>query len=106
VATTRKERALRNVERAVQELRAAIEAEAEEDWSMNRWRRLLTKVESAGGSVDVEEWKRLGRESGYTNPRGLGGFYRGANGSMRREGDRRVLTDAGRRFLDEYGQLA
>ena len=103
---TRVQRALRNVERAVAELREAMEAKTGEQDDDKRWLRLLTKVEAAGGTVSADTWPGLGAVVGY-DPRGLGGFYRGAGASMRMNpNDSRSLTEVGKKCLDQYGRVS
>lgn len=99
-------RAFGKLERALTELREALEAEDEPFAGDARWRRMLTLVEERGGRVSRSEWSALGKQVGY-DPRGLGGFYVGANASMRRNKatDERVMTAAGRRYLNKYGRL-
>ena len=107
MASTGIDRALKNLEARIAETDAAAKAlrqafEADDDWqsTLARWTRLLTSVEDAGGWVPVDEWKRLARAAGYADPRSLGGFFKGANASMRSDGERRILTDAGRAFVE------
>jgi hypothetical protein len=50
-----------------------------------RWQRLLTLIEDAGGHVSPADWRRLGVLCNY-DPRGLGGFYRGDQPSMEVDG--------------------
>lgn len=98
-------RALRNLEKAMGELRDALRAENAEVAADERWRRLLTMVEDAGGTVTSDEWRDLGRKCGY-DPRGLGGYYRGTKASMRVNADgTRSLTPAGTAYLDRYDRL-
>src|SRR5262245_23620618 len=97
-------RALRNAEKALAELRQALEEENVQVADERRWRRLLTMVEDAGGKVTPDQWKDLGLKCGY-DARGLGGFYRGAKASMKvnRDGSR-SMTKAGKDYLDTYGR--
>jgi hypothetical protein len=99
------ERSLREATEAAEELRAALSVNGEWESAKKRWLRLLTKVEDAGGVVTAEEWRRLGKEAGYTDPRGLGGFFRGQKASMRADGNDRILTDAGRNYLEDNGRV-
>ena len=69
----------------------------------DRWLRLLTLVEEAGGHVSSAEWGRLGTLVGY-DPRGLGGFFRGNEPSMAADGDERYLTTRGLMHLETYGR--
>ena len=99
------ERALTKAEDALEELRRLIR-EGTPISETDRWRKALTLVEKKGGRVTLDEWKEIGRESGY-DVRGLSGFYRGDGASMRvEEGDMRVLTDAGRAYLDQWGRFS
>jgi len=65
-----------------------------------RW-RLLNAVAQRGGRVGASEWSRLGRAHGY-DPRGLGGFFRGAQPVMEHDGHRRILTASGHRFVERW----
>ena len=65
-----------------------------------RW-RLLNAVAQRGGRVGASEWSRLGRTHGY-DPRGLGGFFRGAQPVMEHDGHRRILTASGHRFVERW----
>jgi hypothetical protein len=73
------------------------------DADTERWLRLLTLVEQAGGRISAAEWIRLGKVVGY-DARGLGGFFRGNEPSMTVDGDDRILTERGIAYLDEYGR--
>jgi hypothetical protein len=101
-AVSRLERKLRAVEHAVFQLRQEFEALSSGS-ADDRWLRLLTLVEEAGGRVPSAEWGRLGELVGY-DPRGLGGFFRGNEPSMAADGDDRILTPRGIAHLDEYGR--
>lgn len=103
MAPTRREKALRRVEDALADLRRVLEAEETNGKTDSRWLRLLTMVEDRGGRVSAQEFVELGRAAGYDNPRGLGGFFHG-DSSMRVDGDDRVLTETGKRYLDRYGR--
>jgi hypothetical protein len=63
--------------------------------------RLLNAVKQAGGDLGAEEWSRLGLAQEY-DPRGLGGYFRGAEPMMAKQGGRRVLTDHGRKFIQRW----
>lgn len=65
-----------------------------------RW-RMLNAVALRGGQVGASEWGRLGQANGY-DPRGLGGFFRGADPAMEHRGHRRVLTATGRRYVERW----
>lgn len=66
-----------------------------------QWRLLRALAEEHDGDVGADEWSRLGREHGY-DPRGLGGFFAGSRPLMGRQGERRVLTTHGRRFIERW----
>ena len=104
-ASSAVEKALQDAEGALQRLRIALEAEGDESDDVVRWRRMLSLVESHGGRVSVSEWLDFGRQCGY-DTRGLGGFFRGAGASMRSEGDERVLTEMGTKYLDQFGRVS
>jgi hypothetical protein len=101
-ALSRIERRLRAVEHALFQLRQEFESMSSGSPD-DRWLRLLTLVEEAGGRVPSAEWGRLGTLVGY-DPRGLGGFFRGNEPSMAADGDDRVLTTHGIAHLDAYGR--
>jgi len=63
--------------------------------------RLLHAVRQAGGDLNAEEWSRLGIAHDY-DPRGLGGFFRGGEPVMTVQGERRVLTEHGLRFIERW----
>jgi hypothetical protein len=63
--------------------------------------RLLHAVRQAGGDLGADEWARLGASHGY-DPRGLGGFFRGHEPVMAAQGERRVLTEQGQRFVARW----
>jgi hypothetical protein len=63
---------------------------------------LLSDLEAEhDGDVGSQEWARLGRQHGY-DPRGLGGFFVGSQPLMASQGERRVLTSHGRRFIERW----
>jgi hypothetical protein len=62
---------------------------------------LLNAVADLGGDVGSDRWSRLGRQHGY-DPRGLGGFFQGAQPLMAAQGARRVLTHHGHRFIERW----
>jgi hypothetical protein len=70
-------------------------ADTEKQWS------LLKAVRERGGDLGSDEWGALGASHGY-DPRGLGGFFRGAEQLMASQGERRVLTEHGRRFIERW----
>jgi hypothetical protein len=98
-------RAFRNLEKAMEELREALKAEDQQVAADERWRRMLTMVEKAGGPVTRDQWRAMGLKCGY-DVRGLGGFYRGTYASMKRNADgTRSLTKAGKDYLNKYGRV-
>jgi hypothetical protein len=82
---------------------AGIRAMPEPKWIADYRRswKFLKAVDEAGGDLTPEEMSKVARDNGY-HPSTLGGFYNG-DGALRAEGDRRVLTEAGRRYLKRYG---
>jgi hypothetical protein len=98
---SRLEQRIRAVEHSVGQLRQEFEAQTRGESLDDRWLRLLTAVEEAGGDVSAAEWANLGLLCGY-DPRGLGGFFRGNEPSMRADGDRRIITSRGIAYLDEF----
>jgi hypothetical protein len=66
-----------------------------------QWGLLNAVAELNSGDLGSEQWSRLGRQHGY-DPRGLGGFFRGSQPLMATQGERRVLTSHGRRFIDRW----
>lgn len=66
-----------------------------------QWGLLNAAAQINNGDLSDYEWSRLGRQHGY-DPRGLGGFFRGTEQLVARQGARRVLTDHGRRFIERW----
>lgn len=66
-----------------------------------QWALLNAVSDLNDGDLASEQWSRLGRQHGY-DPRGLGGFFQGAQPLMAAQGERRVLTTHGRRFVDRW----
>jgi hypothetical protein len=82
----------------------APQAPVEPQWfrdTAKQWGLLNSLAADHGGDVGAEEWSRLGRQHGY-DPRGLGGFFVGSHPLMARQGERRVLTEHGRRFIERW----
>lgn len=67
---------------------------------MERCWTFLNAVDQAGGSLLPKEISVIARDNGY-DPRAINGFYRG-EGCLRRDGDRRELTDVGRDFIEQW----
>lgn len=65
-----------------------------------KW-RLLKAVDLRDGDIGEQEWTHLGATHGY-KPQGLGGFFSGAKPAMASQGARRVLTDAGKMFVNRW----
>jgi alkylated DNA nucleotide flippase Atl1 len=82
------------------------EEDREYGWRMLRQLRYLRHFYDAPGRRHHHSVAReLATREGY-DPRGVAGFYQGT-ASLRKEGDFRVLTDAGRRYYeDNRHQLA
>lgn len=66
-----------------------------------QWGLLNAVAETNNGDLAAQQWSRLGRQHGY-DPRGLGGFFQGSQPLMASQGERRVLTTHGRRFIDRW----
>lgn len=66
-----------------------------------QWGLLNAVAEQNDGDLAAEQWSRLGRQHGY-DPRGLGGFFQGSQPLMATQGERRVITTHGRRFIDRW----
>lgn len=66
-----------------------------------QWELLNGLAAEHNGDVGSDEWSRLGRQHGY-DPRGLGGFFVGSQPVMARQGERRVLTEHGKRFIERW----
>lgn len=66
-----------------------------------QWGLLNALAIQHNGDASPDEWSRLGRQHGY-DPRGLGGFFVGKQPLMGRQGERRVLTEYGRRFIERW----
>jgi hypothetical protein len=75
---------------------AAPQPPAGEEDAYRRWWSLLADVEARGGRMTADGFRALARRHGY-DPRGVGGFFSGANATMRREDDVVELTAVGRR---------
>jgi uncharacterized protein with ParB-like and HNH nuclease domain/alkylated DNA nucleotide flippase Atl1 len=76
------------------------EEDREYGWRMLRMLRYLRHFYDAeGGRLHYEQARELAMAEGY-DPRGVAGFYQGT-ASLRKEGDFRVLTDAGRQLYEE-----
>ena len=74
---------------------------SEEESYRRRW-SLLADVEARGGRLSAEEFRQLARAHDY-DPRGIGGFFSGANATMSRDGDVVELTPQGRREIQYWG---
>lgn len=66
-----------------------------------QWGLINAAAQINDGDLSADEWSRLGRKHGY-DPRGLGGFFQGAQPLMGGQGERRVLTTHGRRFIERW----
>lgn len=79
------------------------EEEREYGWRLARMLRYLRYLrhfhEAPDGRLHESTARDLAIQEGY-DPRGVAGFYQG-NASLRKEGEYRVLTDAGREFYEE-----
>lgn len=76
------------------------EEESDYDWTWRRTLRYLRHFYVAEGQrLHKDMASSLAKAEGY-DPRGVAGFYQGS-GSLRVEGDYRVLTDVGRRLVEE-----
>jgi hypothetical protein len=62
--------------------------------------KFLKALDEAGGRVTAQQISLIAGRNGY-DPRGLGGFYTG-DASLRRDGDYRELTEAGRRYIRQW----
>lgn len=81
------------------------EAEADYGWRFVRQLRYLRAFYEAQDSrLHEDQARALALEEGY-DPRGVAGFYVGANAKLRRVGEYRVLTDAGRHLFEENRHL-
>jgi hypothetical protein len=96
--------ALSGIERGLDELEATSSAPtAPARRHSERHLRVLIDVYERGGrhGVGPEEWVAIGRRHGYER-RGLGGFFTGANASLRQLDGRVVLTPYGEQLVDGY----
>src|SRR4051794_6059341 len=66
-----------------------------------QWRLPTALPPNHRGDASSQECSRLGRQHGYA-PRGLGGTCGGAKPLMKSDGDRRILTEYGSRFLERW----
>lgn len=95
---------IREVESAVGRLRAHATAMAAQamgqpgDGLAHRGGRLLAAIEERGGEVTTDEFYRLGKECGYADLRGLGGFFNGEQRSLE------VVPETGNRRLTPVGK--
>jgi len=63
--------------------------------------KVLKEVVKKGGVVDKEVWKTIGNKQGYDS-RGLGGFFKGDKPIMVSiAGDKRAITERGKRLLEQ-----
>jgi hypothetical protein len=91
---------------ALQKAQAVLEEIfAKENEELGWWDRrcsVLVEVHKRGGIVTRSEWIEIGAKYGY-DPRGLGGFFTGSEPSMTSiAGQRKALTDRGRRDAEDY----
>jgi len=88
-----------------EQIEPTISEELEHNWQWFRELRYLRHFyEAPDGRLHKDEARELAIQEGY-DPRGTAGFYQGT-GSLRREGDYRVLTDTGRqKYLRHRHQL-
>jgi alkylated DNA nucleotide flippase Atl1 len=78
----------------------APDQDREHGWQMRRTLRYLRHFYNApDGRLHRDTARDLAVQEGY-DPRGVAGFYQGTP-SLKKDGDFRVLTDAGRRFFEE-----
>src|SRR4051794_11046566 len=80
--------------------RAPVEPQWMRD-TAKQWGLLNALATDHNGDLGSEKWSRLGRQHGY-DPRGLGGFFVGGQPLMSSQGERRVLTEHGRRFIERW----
>jgi hypothetical protein len=85
--------------------RRSLPPEPRNEAEMRRQWQFLQALEAAGGSVTAPELSRIGRESGYRSGRALNGYYRGRGAALRKNGQKRELTAAGKRFVERYQPL-
>jgi hypothetical protein len=86
---------------------AELQAEGQQkngvSWERLRALRVLKAVDDAGGSIPRKELNAKAIEFGYPSPSALGGWYEGKRqGSLRAEGDMAVLTDGGKKWLNDH----
>ena len=72
---------------------------------MNRKLKVYAAMVAANGAIVNETvvWRALGQLAGYSGRSDLAGFYGGRSPSLRREGDKRVLTEHGWRRARALG---
>jgi hypothetical protein len=63
--------------------------------------RFLNELLERGGTATAQELSNIARRNGY-DPRGIGGFYNGPSAALRRDGNQRELSDAGKRFVRQW----
>ncbi len=86
-------------------IEATPEEEREYGWRRKRWLRYIRHFyESPDGRLHEDEARKLAALEGY-DPRGTAGFYQGERAALAKDGDYRVLTEAGREFFEENRHL-
>ncbi len=84
---------------------AASEEVREYGWRRRRWLRYIGHFyEAPDNRLHQDEAKELAVQEGY-DPRGTAGFYQGENAALAKDGQYRVLTEAGREFFEEHRHL-
>jgi hypothetical protein len=102
---TKLDKLIREVESSVGRLRAHATAMAQQELGQpgnglaHRGGRLLAAIEERGGEVTTDEFYRLGKECGYADLRGLGGFFNGEQRSLE------VVPATGNRRLTPIGKI-
>lgn len=86
-----------------------VESPPEDDreygWRRRRWLRYIGHFYNAPeGRLPEDLARKLAVEEGY-DPRGVAGFYQGENAALVKDGDDRVLTEAGREFYEQNRHL-
>lgn len=75
--------------------------EPEFDANLRALRFLKAFVDAPANALTVDQTRDAAKAAGY-DPRGVGGFYIGANASLRSVDQSRILTATGRGWYEEF----
>lgn len=81
------------------------EGDREYGWRRRRWLSYIRHFyEASDGRLHEDVARELAVQEGY-DPRGTAGFYQGENAALAKDGEHRLLTEAGRAFFEENRHL-